>query len=222
MAFPTDYVVNRENASPITLVSIDNTTPIVGLGSLNTVISDTGALTERLTIQNNTYSNGLTAGRIRSIIEISTLTTDNIGHVGFVCMQNSVTAYNTNDAGYAVVVSGDNGLSTTEVSIVKYNNVFTASPSFLDVASTGVALNTPFVFQMDWISDFPLLGGTLIRGYIGTNSTDFNDLVQVVEATDVSSPLVSTISEGLIQVLFSGAATTFDVKWDETSFFELT
>lgn len=221
MAFPTDYIINRENASPITLVNIDNATPIVGVGSLSTVVSDTGALTERLTIQNNTYSNGLSTGRIRSVIRIDDLVTDNIGHVGFVCMQNTLTAYNTNDAGYAVTLSGGNGLSSPTVNIIKFNNTFTASPSVVDSASATVTTSSAFVFQMDWVSDFALLGGTLIRGYLGEATTDFNNLVQVVEYTDLSSPILSTVTEGLIQVLFSGVANNFDVKWDETSFFEL-
>jgi len=215
--------VNRENSSPITLVNIDNVSPIVGVGSLHTTIDDASAITERLTIQNNTYSNGLLAGRIRSVIEIENLSTDDVGYIGFSCMQNSLTAFNTNDAGYALVLS--TGVSPQAVSLIKYNNTIINSPLILDtdLDSVGVSFSTPFVFQLDWVSDFALLGGTLLRGYIGTATTDFNDLVQVVEFTDVSSPILASTTESLLQVVFNTSiATNFEVRWDDTSIFQLT
>lgn len=223
MAFPTDWVVNRENASPITLVNIDNIAPIDGVGSLHTTIDDASAITERLTIQNNTYSNGLLAGRMRSVIEIDDLNTDDISMIGFLCMQNSLTAYNTNDAGYGLVLS--TGVAPQVVSLIKYNNTITNSPFILDTSmdSAGVNFDEPFVFQLDWVSDFALLGGTLLRGYIGTNTTDFNDLIQVVEFTDVSSPILTSTTESLFQAVFNTSiATNFEARWDNTSIFQLT
>lgn len=221
MVFPTDWSVNRENASPITFVVIESSSPIVGIGSLRTRIFNASPITERLTIQNNTYSNGLLAGRIRSVIRIDTLVTDGVEHVGFLCMQNSVTAYGGSDSAYGVTVSAGNGVSSPDVNIVKYNTGFPSSPLLMDISSTTVTAGSSFVLQMDWVSSFSLLGGTLIRGYIGVATTDFGNLVQVVEATDIGSPFLTSVAEGFIQSCHSGVAPDFDVKWDETSIYEL-
>ena len=222
MVFPTDWTVNKENASTLTVN--DTVTEINGVSSLNTRIVDAGFITERLSLQNNTYTNGITEGRIRSKMRIDTMTTDGRGRVGFGCMQSAGTIFNGVDQGYGVVVSGTTGLGTPAVDIIKWTAGLPSSPVIL--ATTAVPtllLGQTFVFQMDWISDFPLLGGTLLRGYIGINTTDFNNLVEVATHTDLFSPILASNTEGIIHASFGVSnPPDFDVKHDDLSIFTLT
>jgi hypothetical protein len=215
MVFPTDWVIQKEN--PSTIVGIDGSTPIVGLGSMQVFVTDAP---ERVAIQNNTYTNGILDGRIRANVRIDDMTTDVIDHVGFVCMQSAPTIDGASDEGYGLVLSGDNGLSTATVNLVKYTNGF-QSLIILDSVSAGsLGIGTPFVFQLDWVEE-ALLNGVVLKGYIGVTTVDFNDLVQVVEFTDTSSPLTTSVAEGLVVVSLSTISPTLDVKFDNVSIFSL-
>lgn len=219
MVFPIDYVISKENSS--TIVSIDQITPILGLGSLQVFISDASPIIERLSIQNNTYTNGILDGRIRSVIRIDTMTTDVTDRVGFASMQSSSTINGVSDTGYGVVISAGNELSTPLIEIIKYSNGF-QTVSILDSVSVGtLGLGISFVLQMEWVTN-SILDGTLIRGYIGVNTTDFNDLVKVVEVVDETSPFTVSTTEGLIVTSFGSVPPALDVKFDELSIFSLT
>ena len=223
MVFPTDWVVNKEDASTVTVN--DASTPIAGVASLQTQIVNAGPVTERMTLQNSTYTNGITEGRMRAKMRVDTMSSiDSQGYVGFACMQNSPTVFTGTDQGYGVIVSAGTGLSAPAVSIIKWTTGFPTFPVVLDSVSVpGLLIGQSFVFQMDWVFDLGLLGGTILRGYIGTNTTDFNDLIEVVTFTDTIAPLVFSVTESLLHANINGATgPDFDVKWDDVSIFTLT
>jgi len=216
MTFPTQWTQNKQQGS--TVIALNTGTPIVSSGSLrmNATVSP-----EAITLQNTTYTNGLIAGRMRTILRVDTLSTTGTEEVGFVFMQNNPTMYNGVDLGYGVFLSAQNGLTTPRITIVKYTAGLPASPSELAFTTsfTAPTLGNPFVFEAEWIANLAVLGGTDIRARYAPG-TNFASLAQVVAFTDTSSPILVSSTESLA-CSFRGTGQMV-VCWDETSIYQLT
>ncbi len=216
MGFPTDWVIGSLNSS--TIVDIDQITPIVLAGSLYIDITDEP---ERVTLYNNTYANGLTAGTIRSIFRITDLVTTGIERVGLVFMQNSPSISDLLDTGYGVFLNAGNGLSDPFVSISKFTTGLHTPPAdnlLTTTTFTPPTLDDDFMLEVAWISDLGVLGGTQIyvRYALGT---DFGDLTLIMEYLDTTTPIVATSFESLA-VGFDGSGH-LRVLIDETSIYEI-
>jgi hypothetical protein len=78
--------------------------------------------------------------------------------------------------------------------------------------------------ELEWVADLAGLGGTRLIGRVGTkNSEDFGTLSDVIDTIDVSSPLLTSVGEGV--VLFKGHTGTrapgYNWGFDMTSVYEL-
>jgi hypothetical protein len=78
--------------------------------------------------------------------------------------------------------------------------------------------------ELEWVADLAGLGGTRLIGRVGTkNSEDFGTLSDVIDTIDVSSPLLTSVGEGI--VLFKGHTGTrapgYNWGFDMTSVYEL-
>ena len=219
MVFPTDYDINKE--IPSTVAEIDFSTPLEGTGSLRTHLTTIPPMFERLSIQNNTYSTGLTVGRMRAVVQIDVAVSSSPMFVGFSCMQNSPTVHQVTDEGYQVGVTIGAGFTPTNLIIGKYGNGLTSTPTLLSSSPTTVLAGIPFVLQMDWITTV-LVSGVRLRSYIGLATTDFNDLTLIGEVDDMTFPYTTSVAESLVAGTFETSVShDLDVKWDLLSIFSL-
>ncbi len=215
MTFPADWSVTKIQG--ITGVNLETASPIVPNGSL--FINATLA-PERTVLQNMTYPIGLTAGRMRSILNVTHLTTTGEERVGFTFMQNAASIHGVTDAGYGVFMNGLTGFGSPRISVVKFLTGLPATP--IELASTtsftAPTLGSNFVFEVQWIADIGVYGGTQIiaRYFTGTN---FSLLVDEITIVDTVSPIITSGFESLA-LSFAGTGQ-FRVLWDETRIFEI-
>jgi hypothetical protein len=216
MAFPGDWVTNKIDSG--TLVVLEGATPIVGSGSLKINATVT---TERVTLYNTTYTNGLTAGYIRSNMRIPVHSTTGEARAGFAFMQNVATINGVTDTGYAAFLSSDNGLTSPRIHVVKFTTGLPNSPT--DLASTtsftAPTIGSNFCFEVQWIADVGVFGGTqiIVRYCTGLS---FASLVDVITVVDTSSPIITSSFE---TIAFAKQHTgTFQALYDETRIYELT
>jgi hypothetical protein len=215
MSFPGDWQTNSNQLS--TVIALDYTTPLVEDASLGI---DATVGPERVTLQNNLYTRGLTAGAYQSIFRVTSLTTTSTERVGFVFMQNNPTISGMSDVGYGVFLNAGNNMSTPYVSIVKFTSGLSSTPTELttSVSIPAPGLNDDFVLRAVWVASLPILGGTQIRAFYALG-TDFDNLAEVADVIDTSSPITTTSDESLA-FSFDGPGE-FHVLIDETSIFEL-
>jgi hypothetical protein len=222
MAFPTDWIVNKEQ--PSTVVAINASTPINSVGSLRVFVDST--LQDRISLQNNTYPNGLLAGRMQSKFRIDQYESISFSEVGFTFMMNSPTLFSPFDEGYGAFVVLDPSFpaSIAEVEIVKYTSGLPIFPTILASATiTPPNFGETYVFEVDWVSDFSVLAGTLVTVRYALGD-DFLLLDEVLSYTDTSSPLLISTTEGLaVNANANGSSlSVLELNWDDTSIFSLT
>lgn len=216
MAYPANWTTNKIQGS--TTVATELLTPIIGNGSIaiNATVSP-----ERVTLQNTTYVNGLTAGRIRSIGRVTHLTSTGEERFGFTFMQNNPTIHGVTDAGYGVFLNGITALGgTPRLSVAKFTTGLSAVPTELasTTSFTPPTIGSNFVFEAQWIADIGLYGGTQIIVRYGTG-TSFASLVDEITIIDTVSPIITSAYESLA---FSFAGTgQFRVLYDETYIYEI-
>ena len=214
MAFPTDWVVSKQNGS--TGVDLDGSSPIIAGGSL---FIDAVMSPERVSLYNNTYAFGQTAGLIRSIVQVAALTTTGTERVGFAFMQNSPTLYGPADMGYGAFMSGTNGFGSPRIAIVKFTIGLPSTPTELAFTTSFIAptLGSNFVFEVQWAADLGMYGGTLITVRYGTG-TSFGSLADVLTFTDTSSPIITSAYESLAFSFFGTGH--FRTLFDETYIYQ--
>lgn len=216
MSYPANWNTNKIQGS--TTISTETTTPIVGNGSIaiNATVSP-----ERVTLQNTTYINGLTSGKIRSICQVTNLTSTGEERFGFTFMQSSPTIYGVTDAGYGVLFNGITSLGgTPRLSVVKFTTGLPNTPIELasSVAFTNPTLGGNFVFEAQWITDLGTYGGVqiIVRYGLGTNFASLSDKITIIDTT---SPLITSAYESLA-LSFSGTGQ-LRVLYDETYIYQI-
>lgn len=211
MTFPLDWLQYKTQGS--TDISIDQSTPIIGHGSLtvNTIAAD------RVTLHNTTYINGLLLGTMQSIFKITTHTSVSRAYTGFVFMQDNPDVSLITSVGYGVFFSSLSGLTSSRISIVKFTTGLPASPTELafTTAFTPPTLGSNFVLSAIWTSSFA--GTSIIVEY--ATGTSFLNLLALLNVNDSVSPIVTTSYESL--AVSSTGTGTYNVLFDETSIFEI-
>jgi hypothetical protein len=211
MTFPLNW--NIYKADGATTVSIEQSLAIIGHGSLNI----TTVNPDRVTLYNNSYTPGLLAGTIGTIINIPVHIATARCYVGLVFMQNVPQINLVTSAGYGVFFSALSGLTSPRISIVKFTTGLPTSPVELAFTTsfTPPTLGGNFVFSALWTSSFA--GTSIIAQYaLGTN---FTALSSVLTVNDVTSPIVTTSYESL--AVSSTGTGTFTALFDQTSIYDL-
>jgi len=229
-----DWVVNKTGTEVIAH-SIDVATPMIGDGSLNLSHSGPNGPGGLNMYLGAPFSKGFTKGRIRTLIRWDTGGTIQVGdtlvHSGVIFLQDQLDVSDTTGNFYTLGIGSAKTGGDFKIRIVKHNiglnNIGETSRTEIFTKNTG-GVHPPsaddfWPIEIEWVVDIPGLGGTRLIAREGTkNSLDFGTLIDIYDAVDVSSPLTTSVAEGV----FSQGGTNFTNArtWtvDQTSIFELT
>lgn len=217
---------------PVGIHFVDVGNPIVGAGSLrfqhfnSTSLANGNAVPKLL----SPLPFGFGKGKLRSIFQVFQSDFSNAGtlsYFGLACMQSDRDLVNTvgSDFYYAAIEVSETFVAN--LLLGKVTSGFSGFPGtpfvsipYPDVLSEG-SIHT---LEIQWIADIPNLGGTHLLCRTGT-LTDYSDLTDQIVYFDSSSPLSSTVSEGLIISLDNSSAVSNQGKvilTDQTTLYELT
>lgn len=199
----TDLTYYASNAG---IVPTNTDGAIVGAGSL--LVTKTGGASMYLNGAWNLGGTGFPRGRIRVILDAMSFVND-AQWAGLVCMQSQ---HNLTAGGSAYgLLWKEHGIT---LDLVKTTNGLANWQVLAHVAiSASNMINT---FQLDWAADDQLgWGGTKLYGWHGL-AYNFSDLAQVLEHTDATAPLVSSVNQGVcvVDASANNSAWRFDSLWD--------
>jgi hypothetical protein len=187
-------------------VAIDTATPLVGSGSLQMVLSlSTGRCNLRLS---SAHSRGFLKGKVRTLLQPNSAGTTL--KMGLYCMASQADI--TTDGSFYRLM-WYNGA----VRLDKPTSGIDHSPTELTSSAYSLSAGQTIALELEWAYDLAEWGGTRLVGRVGS-ATDFSDLAEVIAYTDTSTPLSTSVGEGLFSYTTSGAKT---VLGDETTIFEL-
>jgi hypothetical protein len=197
--------------------------PIAGTGSLR-LERNSGSGNEGAIIYPIGLPTGITKGRLQSKFRLDDMTTDNGSdqRVGMFFMVDSLGSPLTSSAMYAfVAVVRTTGITKFEVhklsSGVQSMGVGTIKQSF--VLGSPIAIDADVTMQVDWIYEPIQFSGTnIIARY--KEGTDFTSMIEIFDFVDTTSPLTTSVAEGLGGSTATGPQD-FVVFWDDTSLFTL-
>lgn len=225
--------------------SLDIINPILGTGSLrqgdNPVPGTSGGQGVIATQLNNTFTRGLTRGRIRSIVRWDWPVESNgtgfiLGGTGpgiyYMCSTLDIANVPGNFY-FASLAREDNLAGEVRPIIAKgtnedlrslNNSIGPATDKLITTASniTGVTEGDTIAIQIEWNLDIAGLGGlrhTMSVGNIG--DTDFSNLTVVYDLVEISPFTVSSV-EGIANRHEDNDLATDDaITWDNTGVFQL-
>ena len=194
---------------------IDVADPINGNGALrvdnagNEAAPAINILNERL---NTNFQRGLIDGKIRTRFHISDheLAVTREGEYGIYCMASQLDLTLGAGAAYAFVLHVDTDFDWR---LVEYASGISIGGGRIDHASGSTvgapALDKNMVMELDWVLDLDNIGGIRLtcRAAAGT---DFS-LLETVYTVTLGSPLLTSVSEGLLYGDLEGASA-LDLK----------
>jgi hypothetical protein len=199
-------------------VSIDNATPLVGSGSLFIDFSGSSNSSRGNLLPKDpgSLSGKLIRGKIRALFQYTVLASNN--GPGLFCLASQRDLSSTGSC-YFISFKRD---QINRLTLYKSNNVGTTieeigglTPLAFAVLSTSA--NTTYSLELEWYVDIPNLSGTQLKVRVGS-ATDFSDLALVMSTIDVSSPLTTTVGEG---ISLSGSGGSNDYRADKTTLISL-
>ena len=211
-------------------VSLEVNTPLVGNGS---VIINMGTSTTAFGGVNMYYTaqQGFTKGRIRTIMRMDYRPrTYEWQRGGIVCMQSHLNPVDNNAAWYAFswglrksTISGSPGQQYWMIEKHTADQIHeVATGTEIDYEGVSVSDGDYYPVQLEWVADIPNLGGTRLTASVGTlNSVDFSTMVEVLDYIDTSSPLITTLGEGLFACQPQNSSSGSKYTFDETSVYQL-
>lgn len=230
------------SSGPAGTVSIDVTTPMVDSGSL-TYVAAAGIATRAghtFVLTSPPFSSGFTKGRIRTLARWNTggqITVDGRKwQSGIICMMSAadVTVDGGGESCYTWAIGSGQNVATNQFEIVLMKNVdglagATGTHTSLHEENTLGAYPPSagdfWPIELEWQADLAGLGGTRLIGRMGTkNSTDFGTLTDLIDIVDTTSPLLTSVGEGLCHVKGHTGTRSPGYSWsfDETTVEELT
>jgi hypothetical protein len=203
--------------------AIDGTNPLVGAGSL--LLTNTSDLSYA-NIQTMhcvyTANKGFTRGRLRTLIKVHSSTVRGMFGVYFMASQADVTA--SGSCYYATLVrdlnAGTRTLRVDKVTSGLDQQYPSGTPTTFATVSSAFSVDTTKALEVEWVSDAAVLAGTRIIVRTG-DQTDFSDLAEVMDYTDTTSPLTTTVGEGLCwmkwDVLTGAGFAEAEARYDQTT-----
>lgn len=208
-------------------VSIEINTPLVGDGSLKFAAS---AAVNQKNMYLTNLDKGFTKGRIRSLMRMVVRpTTQAYARAGLICMQSVINpaaatgAYYTFGWGVGSSTAGTPGTQKWLLMKRAPSGQLSSVGTELNSTSVVVSASDYYPVQLEWVVDIADLGGTRLTASVGTlNSTDFGTLVTVFDYLDTSSPLTTSVAEGIFCTSANAAgAETYTYTFDETTIYQL-
>ena len=224
--------------------TLDVGSPLIGVGSINFEASSAVTIGAALAQLNNTFTRGLTKGRIRTILEIHGATWSNsgLGHAGpgifWGASSLDITSTLSNwywfgigkDGGalnmFPLVCRAGGGNPQREMRDLLWrvtsNNVIASGAS-----SIAMVLGDTLPIQAEWDMDNANYGGTRITCSVGNvGDTDFTNLTVIYDFVDPASEGILTATVEGVGLIFDDNSPTLAVghgsRQDETTVFQLT
>ena len=211
------------------LIFTDTAAPEIGTGSLafghiNTVDFTHANLVP--TDDSAGLSHGVAPnGRLRTVcrVDIHEGGTPLISYFGVTALQ-SQDDLTAGGSCYALLLASGEGLVDPVLCLHKFTSGLPnglPTPPLISIPFP-VTLGVPFAMELEWIVDVPNLGGTFLLARTGTQ-TDFSDLTAQMSFVDTSSPITTSVAEGVVASFKSNSVSdTKKVIFDNTTLFELT
>ncbi len=187
--------------------------PLVGTGTMR-MRAQSGALHLIPTYPGATaIARGMTAGKIRSVVRW-----DNHGGVarfGLVAMQSVLDLTpETGEEGDAYVCLFDTASSANAIRLGKMSTMFLGEwNTLMSSASAQFVSQTARAVEFEWDASSGLNCALVVRT---GSALDFSNLTVLLDYIDTSSPLLTSVAEGLFALYVSGNA---DVYWDNTTLY---
>ena len=195
--------------------------PMVGTGSLRLNLP-TGGTGNIAPDSAGPLTHGLTLARYETLAraQVSGIATS-AGKFGIIFMQSAHNVTTGTPDFYFF------GIENTGVNFSLGNYVLyktTTGWSGISLVTSTVAISGPVFgivqsFRVDFITDVPNLGGVWIKCYAGT--VDFSSMTNIFNVIDFTSPLTTTVNEGLA-VDAASTGSTLECQFDQTSLYEIT
>jgi len=233
---------DRFQASPFEFNDgLDISNPIIGTGSYSIDSSATNSTAQgAIATLDNTFTRGLTKGRIRTLVRFDA---DNFANYGasastsvgpiifYMCNNLDPTSTNTTFYATKLVMNGTNLVTPVIYQRKTNSDIVTAcgvgnGNNLADGASQiAITADDHIPMQIEWNLDIPGLGGirhTLSLGAV--NDNDFSGLSVIYDVLDTSSPITTSVVEGIGFIYFDGSPsfqTGNLVTFDNTGIFQL-
>lgn len=230
----TEWEIDTDSPSSITYTT-DIATPIFGNGSLLFQYSDTvaGSINALPSVVSG-FPHAVTAGKFRTLFRVKAFNGSsplNVSSLGIIAMQaeRNSTGTTSSRTFYAVAVLLPEGLGTGSVLLKLYKalsigglkNIYASTELASMTYPTTVSVGSLHSIELQWISSLPQLGGTFLIVRTGTQ-VDYSDLTSQLSYTDTSSPLLTTVGEGLFAYFKGGSSVLKQFIFDETKLYQLT
>ncbi len=209
-------------ASGIT-VSIETTSPLVGTGSLRLQRSGSGMASSFTYPTDIALPTGFTKGRLQTQFRLDSITADNASNqlASLFFMVSSITSPLTTASmyGFSAACRTSDGIVQFFLGKTIGGGSISISNQLGSVDIADIPSGTTITMQVDWVYDLLQFAGTQIKARYKIG-TDYVGMTTVFNYTDTSSPLSTSVAEGLGLVTPIGASV-YDVFFDETSLFDL-
>jgi len=209
------------------LAVLDIISPLKDVGSLRIDNSDIMASVDRCMASarlTSAHQRGVTKGRARTLVHFKTASYSSNGEcgIGLYCMQNQADIMASGGAAYMFTLSSYSPNHRWRLG--KCTNGITG---YFDVTSLAAEImtftpvtGTTYAMELEWVYDAVELGGTLLVARAG-EADDFSDLQEIYKLTDTSSPLTTSIGEGLCYIDYETLNFQRDAYFDDSTIFAL-
>lgn len=213
-------------------ITIEEVNPISNSGSLMFYHTGTMSYSRANVIPVEDSIGGLArgiypSGKMRTICQVDQHdgSTGQISYFGIVAMQSQSSLISGSGSCYALLVVIEENLNNPMLHLHKFTYGLTNGLTVTSLASIpypgSINIGVPFTLELQWLVDIPILGGVFLVGNTGIE-TDFSDLTGQITATDVVSPLTTSVAEGLVGSFKSNVNNSVKkVLFDNTTLFEL-
>ena len=213
----SDWIFGTD--SPGTMFAALNEDAIVGNHSLRLFTNQTGLFQITGYLVSSPFINGIDHGIIYTLMRIRDNTNFSF-YSGLFCMADDD---NPEDTGALYVLQVAKGTSNNvQIRKATSGGIDGTGASGTQIGSSGsVNFDTnddTVCIALEWDSTSSL--GTELTGYVGT-AIDFSDLAQFTTAIDMSSPLVTTLHEGVFLHQDSSSLGPCDILFDSTRILNL-
>lgn len=180
--------------------NVDVLTPLVQTASLQIFAQD-GGFGNMVVTDSSGRTKGVSAGRLRTILRLDGPYTgvSASNYCGILAMQSHEDMGTTGSDCYmwGWRFTG-NGATSQWFTLRKFTNTNNSLGTLLSEVSivSPYAIGSVITLEFEWVEAFATLGGVILRGRSGT-MTDYSDLTEQVAYFDNSSPLTTTVAEGL-------------------------
>ena len=214
-----DWVQDFGTVSASATILHNASTPLNGDRSVRFTCTNGGIVGTKsaaaIYLDTTNHARGFVLGRIRTLIRVD----QEVDHAGIYCLGSVAAGITSGGNSYVFGPAG----STHELTLSKLDNgLFDETPSVIN--ATGVTMGAAptgiKAIELEWKADLTIFGGTQLICRAG-DAIDFSDLAIVFQGVDESSPILTSLSEGLF-AFRAGITNVGQVTFDDTTVIETT